>query len=146
MSEPSGLWLRISPDSSRLYLGFLTAAHVLALIGSLAAGVPGLFKTVLVIAIVGSCYIQLRRARLDRNETRPLIVYGEQDGWSFRIGAGPPVHADLLASSVAIRWITILHFRTAEKRIQSFVIPRDSVSPEEYRRLRMILKIAGKNG
>lgn len=145
MSEPSGLWLRISPDPSRLYIGFLIAAHLLALIGSLAAGLPVSVRAVLVIAVVGSGIFHLRRVRLDRTENRPLIIYGEQEGWSFQIGAGPRVIAELLASSVATRWITILHFQTEQSRFQSFVILRDSLDCEDYRRLRMVLKITGTN-
>lgn len=145
MSESSGLWLRISPDSARLYPGFLIAAHSLALIGSLASGLPVSVRAVLVIAVVGSGIFHLRRVRLDRTGNRPLIIYGEQEGWSFQIGAGPRINAELLASSVATRWITILHFRTTESRSQSFLIPPDSVDSEDYRRLRMILKISEKS-
>ncbi|MGH8498505.1 MAG: protein YgfX [Methylococcales bacterium] len=144
MSEPSGLWLRIAPDPSRLYLRFLIAAHLLALIGGLTAALPRPVQLVLVLSIVGSWIFQLRGMRLDRNENRPWIVYGEQDGWSFRIGSGEPVWAELLASSVATRWITILHFKTQKNRFQSFAILPDSLDTENYRKLQMILKISEK--
>lgn len=143
MSEPSGLWLRISPDSSRLYSRFLLAAHVLALIGSLTAAVPRLVQWVLALSIAGSLIFQVRKIRLDRNENRPSIVYAEQDGWSLWIGSGEPVRIELLASTVATRWITILHFKTEKNRFQSFVISPDSLDSEDYRRLQMILKITG---
>ncbi|MGH8551183.1 MAG: protein YgfX [Methylococcales bacterium] len=144
MSESSGLWLRISADPSRRVLGFLIAAHLLGLIGSLAAGLPTPVRAALALAVVCSGFFHFRKYRLNRSEARPLIVYGEQDGWSFQIGAGPRVHAELLASSVATRWITILHFRTMEKGFQTFLIVPDSLDSEDYRRLRMILKISEK--
>lgn len=118
---------------------------MLALVGGLSAGLSVPVRVVLVIAIIASGIFHLRKIAQDRTRKRPLIVYGEQDGWSFRIGESAPVKAELLSSSVSSRWLTVLHFRTPESRFQSFLILPDSLNAENYRRLRMILKIAEKN-
>lgn len=145
MSESSALWLQISPDWSRSYFGLLSAAHLLALIGGLTAGLAIPLRAALVAAVIASWIFHLRGSFFELTEKRPFIVYGEQDGWSFRIGKGPDLRSKLLASSISTRWITILHFRTELNRFQSFVIFPDSLNAEDYRKLRMILRVSEKN-
>ena len=144
MSESSGLWLRISPEPSRLFAGFLTLAHILALIGALITAVPMPVRGALVVAILGSWCFYWHKARVEGTSNRALILYGEQEGWRYQIGTKPLVKTDLLASSIATRWIVILHFRTAQNRFQTFVILPDSLDPSNHRRLRMILRICEK--
>jgi hypothetical protein len=144
LSESSALWLQISPDRSWSYIALLTAAHLLASVGTLAAGVPTPVQGTLCVAIIASWIFHLRRYRCEHTENRAVIMYGEQEGWRVRIGEGSEIHAKLLGSSVSTRWITILHFRTGQKRFQSFVIFPDSLDAEDYRRLRMILRITEK--
>lgn len=99
----------------------------------------------MILAIIGSWLYYWYQDRSERGPNRPSIFYGEQEGWSFQIGAGPVVKAELLNSTIASRWIVILHFWTNKKRFQSFVLMRDSLDAHQYSRLRMILKICDKN-
>ncbi|MGH8553587.1 MAG: hypothetical protein ACRERS_09860, partial [Methylococcales bacterium] len=122
MSEASGLRLGISPDSTRFHLRILSVAHLLALLASLIASLPWPLRLSLVFSIIVSWIFQRRKFNLNSGENRASIAYTEQDGWSFWIDAGEPVRVELLASSIALRWITILHFKTDRHRFQSFVI------------------------
>ncbi|MGR9106554.1 MAG: protein YgfX [Gammaproteobacteria bacterium] len=113
------------------------------MIGSLASGLPTAIRAAFALAILASWYFYAQRLRHEQGDNRPLILYGEQEGWTFRIGDGPMVHATLLPSSVATRWLVVLHFKTEKNRFQSFVLFADTLDAEDYRRLRMILTITG---
>ena len=97
-----------------------------------------------VLAIFVSGWFYGRKTHLQLTVNRPVIHYGDHTGWRFQIGAGTQICAELLPTSIATRWLVILHFRIPQKRFQSFVLFRDSLDPEDYRRLRMILKISEK--
>ncbi len=48
--------------------------------------------------------------------------------------------ANLLPSTWTSRWLTLLHFRLQNGRFLAVPVWRDSVSDEEYRQLRVILR------
>lgn len=144
MSVSSDLSIRISPNQSRLYLRFLSVAHLLALLGGLANGLSLPARLVLVLAVILSWVFYLHGVQVEGAKNRPFIVYGEQEGWAIQIGRHPPLKAELLGSSVSTRWMIILHFKRVGRVFRSFIILPDSVDAEDFRKIRMLLTLVEK--
>ena len=126
----------ILEQSRTLYLA-IVAVHALAGVAALANPWPLWTKATLLGAVGLSLYLTLRNHVLDP-AVRGLSL--NPDGhWEVIRRAGS-VTAILAGSTVATRWIVILHLVSDNEKI-AIPILRDSVDPESFRRLRVYLRV-----
>lgn len=132
-AAPLHLILEYSPT---LQTG-LRAIHGLALIAALANPLPWMIKLLLGIVIIVSLGLHRRGLR----KIRGLTLTPEHD-WEIHF-TNRTVLAQLAPSTVVTTWLVILHLTTSQQRI-AIPICRDALDPESFRRLRVYLRIGGR--
>lgn len=129
-----GLHLVLEPSRS-LALG-IVLAHGLAGIAALANSLPLWAGLILFAAVGSSAYLNLRR-HFDP-EVNSLFLDSSDRKWTV-IRRRDQVQATPADSTVVTRWIVILHLDTDAGKI-ALPICRDSVDPESFRQLRVVLR------
>ena len=117
---------------------WVTVMHLLALIAALDNGLTWLVKTIIVVAIIISfLYVSLENRREKR-----IFGYGD-NGWYLESNEGEITSVSLMGSSVATPFFIFVHMKSERSTPFSFLIFRDSLNRESYRRLRVLLTIVG---
>ena len=119
---------------------FLLVAHALAFVAAWA----NLLEIWLKLLISVSAALSLWKVFKDRaNGPEIAGLQLKPDGsWMLRLSSGGDIEAKILGSSIANPWFVLLHLRTENKRY-SMLIPRDSLEPDDFRRLRVALLVLG---
>jgi hypothetical protein len=139
LPQKSALCPYLTPSPSPSLRAVLLGLHGLAL---LAAGLNPLaiwLRLVLAGVVLASLGLELRRYR------SPAIVglQLKSDGfWALQGRDGPEIESSLLPSSLVNPWFVLLHFRSGDQS-HSLLICRDSLSEDDFRKLRVALKVAG---
>lgn len=136
-SPKLGLCPSLSLKPSHFLFLFQCSVHGLALL-ALALTDLAWFAVAAVSALV---IISFRQTLKTRNRLAVSGVMLKGDGsWSIRSPEGKEESATLLGSSLSYYWFVLLQFQTA-KAHKSVLICRDSLSSEDFRRLRISLKV-----
>ena len=135
------LRLELKPSSSLYWL--LTAIHLGALALLPATSLPVWLVMSLSAFVVASYARQVSRFAWLRSSASVVSLYwpeGEQ--WRLGCRNGDETWALLLSDSFVKPWLTILLFRPdSGGRVQNVVILPDMLDPENFRRLRVRLKL-----
>ena len=115
--------------------------HLLALIAALDNGLGWSTKMILITAIVISCLY----ASLENRREKRIFGYGD-NGWYVEPSADEITPVRLMGSTVATRFFIFVHMKTERSTRFSFLVFRDSLDKESYRRLRILLTIVGVGG
>ena len=119
---------------------FLLVAHALAFVAAWANLLEIWLKLLLSVSIALSLW-HVFKDRSNAPEIAGLQL--KPDGsWILRLSADNDIEAKLLGSSIANTWFVLLHLQTENKRY-SMLIPRDSLEPDDFRRLRVALIVVG---
>lgn len=113
--------------------------HGLAMVACLFNALPFALRMLGFSAVAFSVMQSLKQNR----QTSRLIElsYSDSGGWTIVDGiACLPI--DLSASTISTAWIIVLHYRPRQQSKKTLLILHDSVSTEEYRLLRVSLRIA----
>jgi len=70
----------------------------------------------------------------------PVIVYYKKENNWVLYSGNQGLEVTLLKSSINIYWLVILHFKTKKNKLIPFIIPKDALSKEQHRLLRMYLR------
>lgn len=140
MSEKSVLSLRVNPTPSKSLAAIILVTHVLAFVSGFASTLPLWLSWVLAIAVLCSLVIYLNRYYLHYMDGL-AIGYQDSGSWYLDDGGDETLKLQLLPSSVVTPWVVILNFKSANKTTNSFVICRDSLDAESFRKLRVVLTI-----
>jgi len=129
------LILDVTPSRRVKY--FILLINLLALIALLLLPLPGSVRLGLCLLLVLLCLHALRRQhqyyRLVWHEEHWFIQHRDREQ-----------EATLLPSSFVTPWLTILNFVTQGKTL-SVLLLADSVNGDSFRRLRVRLKVSGRN-
>ena len=130
-------------QASRLLLTLYLAALGLALFALLVIDLPAWAAALGVLACVVHAAWTLPRQILLRHPSAFTGLRRDEEGWqlfSARNGWQP---VQLRPDSLALPLAVILHFRlVGERRVRGLCIPRDALTREAHRRLRVRLKFS----
>lgn len=133
--------LRVSLKPSRRLAIVLIVAYAGALAISSTLRLPWWGSGLLAIAIVASAIISVRAALL---KTSSSIVGLELDvdcACRAQTQGGEPLNASVLGSSFVAPYLTILNLRVEGRLMTKHVVLLpDSLDPESFRRLRVLLR------
>jgi len=138
LPEKSVLCPYLAPKPSRSLAAFLLAIHILALLAAWVNPLAVWLKLPLSLCILISLWLAFKH-RANGPEIKGLQLKPD-NSWVLHLAQGGEVEARLLGSSIANPWFVLLHFRT-EKIRYSVLIPRDSLPPEDFRKLRVALRV-----
>jgi toxin CptA len=134
--------LRLECRPSRYLLIALIAVHGLALLVLLPLPVAWWTKLPVALAIAAQWLVFWRRHVV---LTAPLavkrLVWTGEDRWELVNGDGALREARLLPGAYVHPLLVILRFLTEDKRSCAVVLPRDSLAPDDHRRLRVQLRL-----
>ena len=115
---------------------YLLCVHLLALVAVWLLPLDW-YLQLLILVLLGFSYRYSRRQQAMRYQ----LLWREY-GWLVR-SDDTEYGAQLLASSMVTAWLTVLSFRLETGQSLSLLILPDSLSPDQYRRLRVRLKVSG---
>ena len=140
LPEKSALCPYLAPKPSHSLALFLLAAHALAFVAAWANLLELWLKLLLSVSVALSLW-HVFKERANSHEIAGLQL--KPDGsWMLRLSSGDDIEAKILGSSIANPWFVLLHLQTENKRY-SMLIPRDSLEPDDFRRLRVALVVVG---
>ena len=135
--------LLITPEPSSLCRNFLIGLHALAAFACIANALPLIVKVLLFVAVCASLWFNLKQY-VNRSE-RFTLRYSEALGWQLDCGFDEYAAIDLAGSTVSTPFFVILHVKQSDRPKKSILIVKDSIDVEEFRKLRVTLKITGSD-
>ena len=141
MLKKYDLSLQLTPEPSLLCRNFLIGLHILAAIASIANALPLIVKILLLFAACASLWFSLKQYVNDPE--RFTLRYSETSSWQLDCGADEYAVIDLAGSTVSTPLFVILRVKHRDGPKKSILIVKDSLDAEEFRRLRVTLKITG---
>ena len=145
MSSPAfALPLRLECRSSRLLKCAVSIVHALALLILLPLTLVWWIKLPALGLVLAQWVTTWRRFI---TFTAPLavgrLVWTAEDRWELYHNDGVTREARLLPSTYIHPWLVILRFVTDDKRRCAVILPHDSLSDGDHRRLRVQLRLQG---
>jgi hypothetical protein len=131
---------RIELRASRVSRGWLGLVHGLALLACLFNGLPIWSRAVLACLVLVSGGLSVKTALLAPGVRE--LQWQKDKGWLLATGQGQELSAQLLGSSRVWTRFALLHFAAGNRRLNLVVWP-DSLEPEDFRRLRVLLTVEG---
>ncbi len=74
-----------------------------------------------------------------------MVAHNDSEGWSVQFGGQGVQFVNLMGTSISTRILTILHFASSNSERQSVVLFKDSLDREDYRKLRVLMKVTNIN-
>ena len=130
------LQLKLQP--SRLLTTFIISTHVLTFSVLWLLPVHALFILLFLPLLIASIYRSLKKHVFERHRIHEVICDSDSD-WKLFIGGSREVYADLQANSYRHPFISILNFKTEDRKKYSVILLPDSVDKESFRKLRVLL-------
>lgn len=116
----------------------LYAAHALAVLAALVSSLPWWGKSLLAGAIFG--HLRYSSWRHLQEPACSGLLYEADRGWRLGLNSGAWLAVQVLSSSVVTPWFVVLHLQTGAGR-RAWLIVRDSLPSEDFRRLRVYLRL-----
>ena len=130
--------LRIEPATSKCLILIIALLHLAALASVALATLPFGVSALAYGAITVSFIYSLRKCK-----RRLSITWDTEGDWRISFASQTRISARLCGSSIVNRYFVWLHLRTKNQRFLSLLLPRDSLSADGFRRLRVRLQIEG---
>ena len=131
--------LILKPETSRVFIGLFSFAHLGAMAAVLSLNFLWAIKISLLILIAVSMFVVLRKKGFANVST---LTWKEGGEWALELNDGVRYETVLLPSSYVSPWLVVLNFNKAEnQRDRSVTLFRDALDPETFRRLRVRLGI-----
>ncbi len=132
--------LQISPGPSRLCRNYLISIHALALVAAVNNDLPVAYQALLIAAVYLNFGFNWKRYI----QAPPVYTlrYSENYAWQLAEGNGEFSSVTLCGSTVSSALLSIVHMQQPDGKKQALLIFRDSLPPDQYRQLRMELKIS----
>ncbi len=134
--------LVLKPETSRIFIGLFSIAHLGAMAAVLPLAFSWIIKIGLLILLAVSLFIVLRGKGLANVNT---LTWKEGGEWALELNDGTQYETYLLPSSYVSAWLVVLNYNKAEnQRSRSVALFRDALDEESFRRLRVRLGVEGK--
>jgi len=135
--------LILKPETSRVFTGLFAVAHLGAMAIVLPLNFSWLIKITLLTLVAVSMFVVLRGKGFANVN---VLTWKEGSEWVLELNDGTQVETYLLPSSYVSPWLVVLNFSKAEnQRGRSVTLFRDTLDQETFRRLRVRLRMGGKN-
>lgn len=115
--------------------------HGLALFAGTVNGLPFLAKVLLSILVCLSLWLNLKRLVLEPEDL--TVKFSETGGWQLGSEAEGFSAIHLEGSTVSTPFFIILHTKRNQEPGRTILIVKDAVTAEDFRKLRVALKITG---
>lgn len=137
--KPFALTIKSSLQKNSLII----IPHVLALVLVISIPVISMLMTyLLIVLIVNSlAYFSFRYIALSLNQSVVSIAQDSEKNWFLATADNNRIDVELLDSSFASKLMIIINYMGINNKKYTTVIMPDSVSPDEYRRLLVRLKL-----
>lgn len=136
----SGDHLEVSIRPSKWHCGLLAVVHLLALVALGWAGFALPVMLLVGLAVLASLGYTLWRFGLLRDSRSVIRLVWHSGTWQLVLGTGTILPVDLDATTVVLGWLVVANFRDATGRRYAVALLPDSASPDQLRRLRVLLK------
>lgn len=135
--------LILKPETSQVFVGLFTAAHLGAIAVVLSLNFSWIIIISLLTLVVISMVVVLRSKGFGNIS---ILTWKEGGEWVLELNNGEQYETYLLPSSYVSRWLVVLNFRKSEdQRSRSVTLFRDALGEKVFRRLRVRLRMDGKN-
>ncbi len=135
--------LILKPETSRVFTGLFAIAHLGAMAVVLPLNFSWLIKITLLTLVAVSMFVVLRGKGFANVN---VLTWKEGSEWVLELNDGTQVETYLLPSSYVSPWLVVLNFSKSEnQRSRSVTLFRDALDEESFRRLRVRLRMDGKN-
>ncbi len=142
MFQKSSQSLLVEPKPSVSLLILLLTLHVLAALAVIASGIPLWLICMLVIAVLVSLFCTIKKHKRLSAKQIKKVIYSHEKGWKLFFEGRVLDKVELLPSTVSTRFCFFMHFKDDEGKHHNLMIPRDALSFDVYRKLRVALKIS----
>jgi len=143
MSSPKYASPLLKPETSRVFTGLFAVAHLGAMAIVLPLNFSWLIKITLLTLVAVSMFVVLRGKGFANVN---VLTWKEGSEWVLELSDGIQYETYLLPSSYVSPWLVVLNFSKAEnQRGRSVTLFRDALDQETFRRLRVRLRMGGKN-
>ncbi len=115
--------------------------HGLALIAGIVNSLPFMVKATIFLFVCLSLWLNLKRFALDSKNL--TIKFSEASGWQLGSETEGFSAIHLEGSTVSTPFFIILHAKRNKEPDKAILIVKDSVTAEDFRKLRVSLKISG---
>ncbi|HUO44534.1 MAG TPA: protein YgfX [Burkholderiales bacterium] len=133
--------MHIVLEPSRLLAAVLIAGHGLAIGAIVAAGMPPWLQLATIAAVVASLILGLRNIFGQRDIAVIRIAPSESGKIDVQSETGAWEECEVLGSSYASPLLTVLNLTSIDsRRFRRAVVLPDSMSPEDFRALRVWLR------
>ncbi len=129
---------------SRYLLCYSLLAHLLAVISMVLIAVSPAVKILFITGIFINQFLHIRRLGYIREyKKRPVtLINTMNEYWQIGYADGSKTADLVLESAWVNRFAAIIHFKSFNKKRLSIVIVKDSVGQEQFRQLRVWLRLA----
>jgi len=136
-STPYGEPLDLTVRPSRLIGMLLCLMHMLAVIVCAPLPIPYTYRVGLLLAIVGAFAWNLR-VYMQRTPRR--VYWSAEEGWNItdRVGKQHPVQP--LPEAYLCAWLVVAYFKDEAGKKRTIMLAQDSVRPEGFRRIKVLLR------
>jgi len=139
LSKPQSASFLLQTKPSRQFAGLIIIVHGLALTAAAASEVTFLIKLSLFLALAISLQNMLRKYFISPDNC--ILSYSEHFGW--RLGVGDQLQqVKIMPSTVITNMATILLYKQQNGVKRAMLVFNDALSPEQYRQLKVTLKIS----
>jgi len=138
--------IHIKLQASKALFCVALLLHILAGVAVFMAQISLVFKLILCLVLLFSFVFFIRHHVLRQTKNSIQSFYYKNDAWWLNLKNGQTQEMDLLGNSFVTPLITILNFRASTKpsRRYSVLLPADSLSHDEARRLRVFLTLVAR--
>lgn len=132
--------LQVSPGSSRLCRNYLILIHSLALLAAANNDLPVAYRVLLAATVSLNFGFSFKRYIVAPPGF--TLRHSEAYGWQLAEGDGVFFPVTLRRSTVSSALLSIVHVERPDGKKQSLLIFSDSLPADQYRQLRVALKIS----
>jgi toxin CptA len=137
----------LRPGFSPTLAGWVTAAHLLPVLGLALADLPATGRLLLFAVVLASLFHHWRSDVLRRGGRALVEAHWSSDGrWTLRDGADRLLSAELSATRLLHPQLVVLNFACGRFDRRSLVLFADALDADTLRRLRAELRLGGRGG
>lgn len=128
-------------NKSPLLKNWLAVIHIIAIVVAFFNALTLTYRLIIIFSIVISFIFYLKRLK-----NVYWIRYSSLSGWELSYAENVYFPIEILPSTVLTTYLIVLHFKQLNKQKQTILIFKDSLIGDDYRKLKVELKISGLGG
>lgn len=137
LSTPYGEPLELLIRPSRLIAALLLTLHLLALAACAPLPLPLLWRAVLILSILAAF---VNNGLLYLKRTPKRLHWSPEEGWTLTARDGTDHPVELMTEAYLSPWLVVAHFKDELGKPRTVMLAQDSVRPDGFRRLKVLLR------